>query len=113
MSKNLKKTTSVLDNAPALSKTIKELFILSKCKTKAAYSTRLKFQQYKLDLKKLVKEFEVIMETPIVLVIKVDDIELTAHNFGELLFRGCDNLELMQKIAEKVYQIGLVEKGKR
>lgn len=94
-------------------KPIKELFILSKCKTKVAYSTRLKYQQYQLDLKLLAKKFEVVIETPVVLVIKVGGVELTAHNFGELLFRNCDNLDKMQYIAEKVYAVGLEEKGKR
>ena len=85
-----------------IDKPIKELFILSKCKTKAAYSTRLKHQHYKLDIKKLAKIFEVIIETPVVIVIKVDNIELTAHNYGELLFRNTTDMNLMQEIAEKV-----------
>jgi hypothetical protein len=93
-----------------IDKNIKELFILSKCKTKAAYSTRLKGQHYKLDLKLLAKEFEVIIETPVVIVIKVNSIVLTAHNFGELLFRNTDDLDLMQSIAEQVYEKGLKRK---
>lgn len=90
----------------------KELFIISKCKTKAAYSARLRKQQFKLDLKKLAaeKEFELIMETPVVLVLKVDNIELTAHNYGELLFRNCEDTEKLITIAEKVYKVGLVQK---
>ncbi len=91
-------------------KAIKELFILSKCKTKVAYSARLKSQQHKLDLKKLCREFEVVMETPVVIVLKIQGIELTAHNFGELLFRNCTDLDLMQEIAEKVYAVGLIKK---
>ena len=98
------KSTSIIE------KPIKELFILSRCKTKVAYSTRLKFQQYKLDLKKLATTFQTIIETPVVIVLKIDGIELTAHNFGELLFRGCEDLDRMQKIAQKVYEAGLVKK---
>ena len=90
----------------------KELFIFSKCKTKAAYSTRLRKQQYKLDLKKLaaVKEFELIMETPVVLVLKVDGVELTVHNYGEILFRNCEDSDKLIAIAEKIYECALVEK---
>ena len=92
---------------------IKDFFILSKCKTKAAFSTRLKKQQYKLDLKALIKEFEVVIETSVVVVIRVDGIELTAHNYGELLFRNCEDTDKLLKIAEKVYGIALVKKNSR
>ena len=85
-------------------------FSLAKCKTKAAYSTRLKFQKYRLDLKKLAKEFKIVIETPVVIVLKIDDVELTVHNYGELLFRNCDDIDKMQVIAEQVYSIGLIEK---
>lgn len=89
---------------------IKEFFILSKCKTKAAYSTRLKKQQYKLDLKKLGKEFKTIITTPVVIVLKIEDVEITVHNYGEVLFRNCEDTDKMQRIAELIYSKGLVSK---
>ena len=97
-------------NKGQVDKPIKELFILSKCKTKAAYSSRLKDQHYKLDLKILAKEFDVIIETPVVIVIKVENIELTVHNFGELLFRNTTDLDKMQEIAEQIYSVALKRK---
>ncbi|MBU1111252.1 MAG: hypothetical protein ABIG93_05625 [archaeon] len=85
---------------------VKQKFILSKCKTKAAYSAKLK-KPGKLNLNKIKKKFEVVMDTEIVLVLKVDGVELICHAYGELLFKNCDDLTLMEKIAEKVYSMGL------
>lgn len=81
-------------------------FILEKCKTKAAYSAKLKKQQ-KLDLSRIKKEFEVALETPILLVVKVEGVEVIVHGYGELLFKKCEDVGLMRKIAEKVYEAGL------
>jgi len=81
-------------------------FILAKCKTKAAYSAKLK-KQAKLDLNKIKKKFEVVLETPILLVIEVKNIEIVVHGFGELLFKKCDDENFMQKTAESIYKIGL------
>lgn len=81
-------------------------FNLEKCKTKAAYSAKLQ-QKGKLDLAKIKAHFDVILETPILLVITVDGIEIIVHNYGELLFKNCDNVELMRAIAERIYEQGL------
>ncbi len=81
-------------------------FTVEKCKTKAAYSAKLKHQQ-KLDLGKIKKEFEVILETPILLVVTVEGIEIIVHGYGELLFKNCKDIGLMAKIAEKIYTTGL------
>ncbi len=70
---------------------------VEKCKTKAAYSAKVK-----VDLNKVKKNFEVILETPILVVIKVDGVEVVVHSYGELLFKKCDDIELMQRIAEKI-----------
>jgi hypothetical protein len=81
-------------------------FSLAKCKTKAAYSAKLQ-QKGKLDLKKIKKDFEVLMETPILLVIKTDAGEVIVHSHGELLFKGCTDVETMEDISKKIYQVGL------
>jgi len=85
---------------------ILEKFILGKCKTKAAYSAKLK-KPGKLNLNKIKKEFEVVMDTEIVLVLKVEGVELICHAYGELLFKNSDDMDLMEKIAEKIYSVGL------
>lgn len=81
-------------------------FSLNKCKTKAAHSAKL-MQKGKLDLEKVKNSFEVVMETPILLVIKTEAGEVIVHSHGEILFKKCENTELMEKIAEEIYEVGL------
>jgi len=83
-------------------------FTFGKCKTRAGYSARL-IKQGKLDLKKIKKKFETILETSILLVIKVEGLEIIVHGYGELLFKNgtAEQVELMEKVAEKVYEGGL------
>lgn len=83
------------------------MYNLAKCKTKVAYSAKLK-KQGKLDLEKIKEKFEVILDTPILLVVKVEGVEVIVHGYGELLFKKCEDVELMKKIAEKIYEIGLI-----
>lgn len=85
-------------------------FSLGKCKTKATYSAKLR-PKGKLDLQKIKNNFEVVLETPILLVIKAYDIEVIVHNYGELLFKNCEDFPLMEKIAEKIYTAGLKLEG--
>ncbi|MEW5896329.1 MAG: hypothetical protein AB1668_01435 [Nanoarchaeota archaeon] len=81
-------------------------FSLGKCKTRAGYSARLRKKQ-RLDLAKIKANFEVVLETPILVVIKEEGVEVVVHGYGELLFKSCDDISLMEKIAEKVYSVGL------
>ena len=81
-------------------------FCLGKCKTKATYSAKLE-QKGKLDLFKIKKKFEVVMETPILLVIKTAAGEVIVHNHGELLFKKCEDMDLMEKISKEIYDVGL------
>jgi len=80
-------------------------FAISKCKTKAAYSAKLR-QKGKLNLNKIKDQFEVVMETPILVVIKTQVGDVIVHNHGELLFKNCYDLELMEKITKRIYSIG-------
>ena len=81
-------------------------FSLGKCKTKATFSAKLKNPQ-KLDLEKIKKKFNVVLETPILLVIHVQGVELIVHGYGELLFKHCEEMDLMNGIAREVYEVGL------
>ena len=81
-------------------------FSLAKCKTKAAYSAKL-LQKSKLDLNKIRKNYETILGTPILLVIKVNNIEIIVHSHGELMFKSGDDMEWMEKIAEEIYETGM------
>ena len=81
-------------------------FILAKCKTKAAFSAKLKHPR-KLNLPKIKQHFDTILETPVLLVIREEGVEIIVHGYGELLFKNCTDTELMEKIAGKVYAVGL------
>jgi hypothetical protein len=83
-------------------------FSLAKCKTKATFSAKL-LQKGKLNLNKIKSEFEIVMETPILLVIKTKTGEVVVHSHGELLFKNCEDYELMEKTTEKIYFVGLSE----
>jgi len=81
-------------------------FTLGKCKTRAAYSAKLR-KQGVLDLKRIARKFIVVLETPIVLVITVSGIEVIVHQYGELVFKKCEDMELMERIASEVYEEGM------
>ncbi len=85
---------------------IKEQYILSKCKTKAAYSAKLK-KPRKINLLAIGKKFKVIMETKILLVLEVENVEIICHGHGELMFKNCEDHDLMESIAEEIYSVGL------
>ena len=84
-------------------------FLLGKCKTKAAFSAKLR-QKGKINLVKIKEKYDVVLETPILLVINVKGIEIIVHSHGELLFKNCFALELMEKLTKEIYETGLVEK---
>ena len=81
-------------------------FTLGKCKTRAAYSAKLR-KQGVLDLKRVAKKFIVVLETPIVLVISVSGVEVIVHQYGELVFKKCEDMELMERMAREVYGVGM------
>lgn len=81
-------------------------FTIEKCKTKAAYSAKLKRLQ-PLNLQKIKQKFELVLETPLLLVIKVDGVEIIVHGYGELFFKNCEDKDLMKKMAETIYSTGL------
>lgn len=83
-------------------------FCVGKCKTKAAFKATLE-QKGKLNLEKIKKKYEIVLETPILIVIKVKDIEVIVHGYGELLFKKCNDISKAEKIAEDIYEVGLGE----
>lgn len=82
------------------------LFSIAKCKTKAGYSAKLR-QQGVLHLQKIKQEFEIVLYTPILVVLKVQGVEVIVHKYGELFFKNCTDVALMERIAEKIYDVGL------
>jgi molybdopterin-synthase adenylyltransferase len=83
----------------------KELFTVGRCKTRAAMSAK-PVKSVKLDLGKIKKEFETLLDTPIVIVINVEGVEIIVHQYGELVFKNFYDEEKVREIAEKVYGVG-------
>ncbi len=81
-------------------------FTLGKCKTRAAYSAKLR-KQGTLDLKKIVRKCTVVLETPILLVVSVYGVEVIVHQYGELVFKKCEDMGLMERIASEIYTEGM------
>lgn len=81
-------------------------FTLGKCKTKAAYSAKLR-QKGKLDLSKIKQKYDTILDTPLLVVVKVNGIEIIVYSHGELMFKECEDVSWMEKTAQEIYAIGL------
>jgi hypothetical protein len=81
-------------------------FSLAKCKTKAAFSAKL-LQKGKLNLDKIKSKYETLLETPILIVIKIKDVEIIVHSHGELMFKSGNDTAWMEKTAEEIYELGL------
>ena len=80
-------------------------FTVGKCKTRAACSAK-PLGRVKLNLAKIKKEFEVLVDTPVALVVKEEGIEIIVHSYGELIFKSFYDEEKIKKIAEKIYRVG-------
>lgn len=84
-------------------------FTLGKCKTRAGFSAKLRHPD-KLDLRQVKEKFTVVLDTPVLVVVKVHDIEVIVHSYGELLFKECEDMLLMEKIAQEIYEVGMNKK---
>jgi hypothetical protein len=82
-------------------------FKITKCKDKAVYSAKL-LDKKELNLSAIARTFDVIEDTPILLLIVVDNEEVIVHRHGELMFKSCKNKEKMTNIADKIYAVGLL-----
>lgn len=78
------------------------MFEISECKTKAGISVKPK-KNLKLDFKEIKKKFEVIFDSPVALVIRIDGCDIIVHKYGELLFKNCKDKVKIEVIAKKVY----------
>jgi len=81
---------------------LEAMFEISPCKTKAAFKVVPK-GKLKLDMGALKEEFDVLLDAGIVLVLKIENEELTVHSYGEILFKTLKDEEKIRKISEKIY----------
>ncbi|MEA3430475.1 MAG: hypothetical protein U9R08_04335 [Nanoarchaeota archaeon] len=76
------------------------------CKTKAAFSVKPD-QKLRLDFNKIKERFEVILDNPIALVIKIKGVEIVVHDYGEMLFKTLKNVQQITEIVDEIYEVGL------
>ena len=81
-------------------------FSIAKCKTKAGYTAKLRTQGI-LNLQMIKQQFETVLQTQILLALKIYDVEVIVHTYGELFFKNCADVALMEKIAQKAYEVGM------
>jgi len=76
-------------------------FKIEKCKDKGAYSAK-PLKNLKIDLDKIRKKYNIIQDAKIGLVVK-DKCEVVIYEYGELMFKNCNDMEYMKKFAKEIY----------
>ncbi len=79
------------------------MFKIARCKGKGAFSAKLN-KPRRLDFSKLKSKFDVIVDTPHVMVLKVDGIEVIVHRHSDLLFKNCKDEKKMDEIAKEIFE---------
>lgn len=82
------------------------MYNIEYCKTKKGFEAKLE-KRKNLDMDLLKKEFSVIADAGIVIVLGVDNEEIIVHDYGTLLFKACKDEKKAKRIAEKIYGAGL------
>lgn len=80
------------------------MFTLARCRDRGAYKAKLE-KPRRLSLDKLKQKYEIIVDTPIVVVIRVKGFEVIAHSHGELIFKNDGNG--MEEAAREIYETAL------
>jgi len=87
-------------------KPAKNIYKIEFCKSKAAMSAKPQ-KNLKLNMKKVVENFDVVADANIVAVINIEGEEIVVHDYGELLFKKEKNEDRLKELAEKVYEVAL------
>ena len=78
------------------------MFEIKECKTKGGYIVK-PIKNTKLNFAKIQKNFKVIFDSPIVLVIQEGDMEIVIHKYGELLVKNCKDEKKIEDLARRIY----------
>ncbi len=87
------------------------MYTINLCKTKAGYEVKLN-KRSKLNLTPLTKKFEIVVESPLVVIVKILGEDVIVHNHGTIQFKTeLKEKTKVKKIAEIVYsELGLKQK---
>ena len=91
------------ENCKICNEKVKDIkkFDIKLCKTRGAYSVKLN-KKIDIDFKKL-KGYKIIIETPILVVLKVDNEEIIVHKYGEIIFKKLKDEKKIIKIANEIF----------
>lgn len=78
------------------------MFEIKECKSKGGYTVK-PLKNLKLDFAKIKKNFKIIFDSPIALVIQEDGIEIVIHKYGELLVKKCRDIKKIETLAKRIY----------
>ena len=81
------------------------LFTLLSCKTRATCST-MPNNNLSLNLNKIKEKYETVLETPVAIIIKEQNVEIVVHNYGKLVFRQCSDEKKIKRMAREIYEFG-------
>ena len=76
------------------------MFIIKKCSTKGAFEV---VSDKKIDFNKIKNKFKVIADTPVLLLIKLKDCDISCFKTGKLLVKGCKSKEKAENIVKEFY----------
>ena len=79
------------------------MFKITRCKTKGGISVK-PVTNIKPDFEKIKQRYIVLFESPVALLVKIDDCEVVVHKYGELLFKTCVDWSKLKGVAEKIYK---------
>ena len=78
--------------------------IIRRCKTRGAFES-IPEKNIQLNLDKIKIKYKPSVDLPILIMIRVDDSDVTCYKNGKLLIRDCDTEEEAKKVAEKIYEV--------
>lgn len=81
-------------------------FSIKTCTTKAGYEATLEKPQ-PLVMDALRKQFTVVADAYIILVLNINGIEVIVHNYGKLVFKKNNDEQKLKRIAEQIFRVGV------
>lgn len=80
-------------------------YTIKRCKTKATFEVIPKIKR-KMNFEKLKKTFKVVADTPMILILEIEDEEVIVYEHGELMFKSCEKGDKIRRITEAIYSAG-------
>jgi len=79
--------------------------IIRRCSTRGAFEA-IPDKAINLDLEKIRNKYKSIADLPILIIIKIEEYEITCYKNGKLVIRNCDTKEEANRITNEIYEAG-------